>query len=101
MNVQQFRQLCTPSKVYFAFSIFFIILAAIQNIGCVGEYHLGDYSCNVSSTALVFTFKLIYVLFWTWILNLICKDGHKTFSWFLVLFPILLMFVLLGVLLLL
>jgi hypothetical protein len=101
MNIQQFRQLCTPSKVYFALSIFFIILAAIQNIGCVGEYHLGHYSCSVPSTLLVFTIKLIYIVFWTWVLNLICKDGHKMISWFLVLFPIILMFVLLGALLLL
>lgn len=101
MNTQQFRQLCSPSKIYFTFSVFFILIAAIQNIGFINEYHLGHYSCNVSSTILVFTFKLIYVLFWTWILNLICKDGHKTIAWLLVLFPILLMFVLLGILLLL
>lgn len=101
MNLIKFRELCTPSKIYFAFSLFFIFIAAIQNIGFMNEYHLGDYSCNVSSTILVFTFKLIYVLFWTWVLNLICKDGHTTISWFLVLFPILLMFVLLGILLLL
>ncbi len=101
MNINQFRELCTPSKIYFAFSFFFILMSAIQNIGCMNEYHLGHYTCNVSSTILVFAFKLVYVLFWTWVLNLICKDGHKTISWLLVLFPILLMFVLLGILLLL
>ena len=95
-----FRDLCSPSKFYFSMSIFFLIVSAIQNMGCSTEYHLGHYSCNVFSTVLIFAFKLMYVLFWSWILNLVCKDGHKTIAWLLVLFPILLMFVLLGFLLL-
>lgn len=101
ISIRRFKELCTPSQIYFAMSFFFLLVAATQNIGCTSEYHLGHYSCSVSSTLLVFAFKLMYVLFWTWILNLICKDGHKTIAWLLVLFPILLMFVLLGVLLLL
>ena len=96
----KFRELCTPSKFYFSMSILFLLVAAIQNMGFSTEYHLGHYSCGVSSTLLIFTFKLMYILFWTWILNLVCKDGHKTIAWLLVLFPILLMFVLLGILLL-
>lgn len=95
-----FRELCSPSKFYFAFSLFFLMVAAIQNMGCSNEYHLGYYSCGVSSTILIFVFKLVYVLFWTWILNLVCKDGHKTIAWLLVILPALLMFVLLGILLL-
>ena len=80
-------------------SMFFLIAAAIQNMGFSTKYHLGHYSCDVSSTLLIFTYKIMYVLFWTWILNLVCKDGQKTIAWLLVLFPILLMFVLLGILL--
>lgn len=100
MATPTFRELCTPSKLYFSMSIFFLIVSAIQNMGCSTEYHLGHYSCGVFSTILIFAFKLMYVLFWSWILNLVCKDGHKTIAWLLVLFPILLMFVLLGFLLL-
>jgi len=33
-------------------------------------------------------------------LNAVCKAGYKSFSWFLVLFPFLLMFVALGLMLL-
>ncbi len=96
----KFKELCSPSKFYFAVSILFLISSAIQNIGCDNKYHLGHYSCPVSSTIILFAFKLGYILFWTWILNLVCKDGHKTIAWLLVLFPVLLMFVLLGTLLL-
>lgn len=96
----KFKELCSPSKFYFLVSILFLISSAIQNIGYSTKYHLGHYSCVVSSTILLFSFKLAYILFWTWILNLVCKDGHKTIAWLLVLFPVLLMFVLLGTLLL-
>ena len=97
----KFRELCSPSKFYFVFSLFFLIFAAIQNIGCLTEYHLGYYSCNVYSTVLIFVLKIVYILFWTWILNLICKDGHKMIAWLLVILPVLLMFTLLGIMLLL
>ena len=93
------RVMCSPSKLYFGLSVFFLMITSIQNFGYTNEYHLGCYGCSVSSTLLLFTFKLLYVLFWTWILNLICKDGHRTLAWILVLFPIILMFVLLGLLL--
>jgi hypothetical protein len=45
---------------------------------------------------IVFTIKILYIFFWTWILNLICKGGHKGIAWLLVLFPFLLLFVILG-----
>ena len=32
-------------------------------------------------------FKILYILFWTWILDLICKSGHKGIAWALVLAP--------------
>jgi hypothetical protein len=47
---------------------------------------------------LVFIIKLIYILFWTWVLNLICKDGHTNISWLLVLLPFILLFVMIGLL---
>jgi hypothetical protein len=34
----------------------------------------------------------IYVVFWTWVLNLICKAGYKWLSWVLVLAPFVLIF---------
>ena len=90
------KQLCAPAAFYFIFSIIGLVLMMLQYIGNHNKYHLGSYSCNVSSTPIIFLLKLIYVLFWTWVLNLICKDGHSGISWLLVLFPIILLFVLLG-----
>ena len=42
----------------------------------------------------------VYIIFWTFILNAICKAGYKSISWFLVLLPFLLLAVALGLLLL-
>ena len=92
------KELCTPSLVYFVVSMIGLALAAIQNFGNTKKYTLGSFSRKVSSTAVIFIIKLIYILFWTWILNLICKDGHTNVAWFLVLFPFVLLFVLLGML---
>jgi len=94
------KELCTPSLIYFFISMLGLAIAVIQNLGNTKSYTLGSFSCNVPSTILVFIVKLIYILFWTWILNLICRDGYSTISWFLVLFPFILSFVLLGILLL-
>ena len=97
---KKISELCTPSRIYFWFSAILLVAMAIQNIGNTHMYHLGCYSCVVPHTILIFAFKLMYVLFWTWILNLICKDGYKNIAWLFVLFPILLLFVLLGVMML-
>ena len=91
-----FKDLCTPSAVYFIVSILSLIMILFQNLGNSSSYHVGNFSCRVPSTILVFIVKLIYILFWTWILNLICKDGHTGISWFLVLFPFILFFVIIG-----
>jgi hypothetical protein len=94
------KELCRPSLVYFVVSMLGIFIAVLQNLGNTKKYKLGCFSCNVTSTILIFIVKLIYIFFWTWILNLICKDGHSGISWLLVLLPFILSFVLLGILLL-
>jgi hypothetical protein len=58
-------------------------------------YTLGHFSTPVPNTWLVLIINIIYVLFWTWILNLMCKDGHREIAWFLVLLPFVLFFILL------
>jgi len=73
-----------------------IIAAIIQNLGNRDVYSLGLLHTQVPNTTVVFIVKIIYVLFWTYILNLICKDGHKEISWFLVIVPFILLFAVIG-----
>jgi hypothetical protein len=91
-----FKELCSPAALYFIVSIFALLMILFQNLGNSNSYHMGNFSCRVPSTTLIFIVKLIYILFWTWILNLICKDGHTGISWLLVLFPFILFFILIG-----
>jgi hypothetical protein len=92
------KDLCTPASLYFCISLFALIIVLFQNLGNTNSYPVGSFSCRVPSTTIVFIVKLIYVLFWTYILNLICKDGHTTISWLLVLLPWILLFVMIGLL---
>jgi len=92
------KDLCTPAQVYFVLSIISLVAVLLQNLGNTNSYHIGSFSCRVPNTSIIFIVKLIYILFWTWILNLICKDGHVAISWLLVLFPIILLFVMIGLL---
>jgi hypothetical protein len=92
------KELCTPAMLYFVISMIGLVIVLMQNLGNTNSYHVGSFSCRVPNTAVVFIVKLIYVLFWTYILNLICKDGHTSLSWLLVLLPWLLLFVMMGIL---
>ena len=89
-------QLCTPAYIYFIISILAIAISAVQNIGSNKTYNLGMFSCYVPNCIVIFIVKIIYILFWTWILNLICKDGYTGIAWFLVLLPFILLFVIMG-----
>ena len=96
---RRFKDLCNPAAFYFVISILGLIIIMFQNLGNNGRYSLGSYSVRVPSTILIFVLNVLYILFWTWVLNLICKDGHKEISWLLVLFPFILLFVILGMML--
>lgn len=94
------KELCNPALLYFIISIVALVLVAFQNLGNRNSYNVGSFSCRVPSTIMVFIVKFIYILFWTWVLNLICKDGHAGLSWLLVLLPWILLFVIMGLLVL-
>ena len=95
-----FRHLCKPAMVYLAVSVAVFIIIAYQNMGLSNMYCMGDFSCYVPSTAAVIFSEGLYILFWTWILNLMCRTGYASISWFLVVFPLVLFFVLIGLMML-
>ena len=97
---KSFKELCTPAVIYFVISIVSLVVVLLQNLGNSNSYNMGSFSCRVPNTAMVFVVQLIYVLFWTYVLNLICKDGHTELSWLLVLLPWILLFVIIGLLML-
>jgi len=97
-TVAGLRNLCTPAYTYLVLSIILLLVMVYQNYSFSNTYCLGSYSCDVSSTTMIFVIKIVYVLFWTWVLNLICRAGAPSFAWFLVLFPFVLLFLLIALL---
>jgi hypothetical protein len=97
--IKKLKELCPPAYFYFVISMLGFFLLFVQNMGNVGTYSVGIFSTNVTSTISIFLVKFIYILFWTWILDLICKDGYTNISWFLVLIPFIIFFVIIGLLL--
>ena len=95
---KKLKDLCTPALIYFVISILALVLVVLQNLGNNNSYHVGSFSCRVPNTVSIFVIKIIYILFWTYVLNLICKDGHTSLSWLLVLLPWILLFVMMGIL---
>ena len=80
MNYSTFKYLCLPSKIYFVLAI----------IGILSSLLAPSIFGNVPLFMQLIHF--IYVVFWTWVLNLICKAGYKWLSWVLVLAPFFLIF---------
>lgn len=94
--LKSIKKLCPPALVYLILSIIGFFLVLCQNIGNSNSYNIGSYSMRCHSTVLVFICKVICILIWTWILNVLCKNGFTGVSWFLVLLPFILMFVVLA-----
>jgi hypothetical protein len=70
------NHLCSPAKLYLFITILGIIIALFNRIGLIPVF-----------------IKLLFALFWTFILNWLCKKGYKTLSWFIVLLPIILILI--------
>lgn len=90
--------LCTPAFIYILLSSIGIIILAYQNYGNQNLYCVGNINCPVESTTPVFIAKILYVLFWTFILNTLCSYGYYKLSWFILLLPFILFFVIVTVL---
>lgn len=67
---KEFKKLCTPAKIYFAIAVLASIISLIKG---------ASYLFIIS--------KLIFALFWTYILGWLCKKGFVYISWALVLLP--------------
>lgn len=90
------KNLCSPALVYLTIEALILLSIILQNIGKPGMLCIGNYSCNMANMFPFYLIKVLYISFWTFVLNLMCKGGYGSFAWFLVLLPIMLFFVGLG-----
>ena len=102
-----YQDLCTPAKVYVVLAVIYMIGAYFSindfsNFMQVNQSKIHPYmnSLNFSvsqSTNSITIANILFTMFWTWILNCLCSAGYSRVSWFLVLFPYLLMFIAVAV----
>ena len=96
-----FNSLCTPAQLYLGLSTIAVISSCIQNIGNPNSFACGLMKAQSPVNNVVYIIgEVIYVLIWTYLLNLLCKKGYTKVSWLFVLLPFIAMFVLLGLLIL-
>jgi len=94
---KQLKSLCTPAQIYFFLSMFSILAIMSQNVMQSHIYRIGAYSVPTPFTNIVtFLLKIISILIWTYILKYLCDHGFMGVAWFLVLLPIVFMFVIIG-----
>ena len=92
-----FNKICTPAQLYLAISLVAVISILIQNCEDNTVYRVGDMVVKTPCHNLAFfAVKVLYIILWTWLLNLLCKKGFSGISWLLVLLPIVGMFVMIG-----
>ncbi len=98
MSIVGLRNLCTPAVIYLSISMLLLVVMYIQNRNNIDVYCLGAYECDVTNVTAIFLIKFVYILFWTWILNLICKSGWTSIAWLLLLLPVIMFFLLIALL---
>ena len=101
--MKSFADYCTPARVYLGISFVGLVLIVIQNLmnpNNNSELCIGMYKCTMTNKILLLAFKILYILLWGWFLNLLCKNGLKKLSWFILLIPFLVVSIGIGALML-
>lgn len=79
--------LCPPAQAYLGLSLvgmFFFFFTAYDASQQFCDKSIG---CNIGNTSFMMVVKLLFVLLYTWMLNLLCNRVSPWASWVLVLLP--------------
>ena len=71
--IKDIEKLCTPAFVFFVLSV----------IGIVASL----FSMRFLIDPVLILVKIAYVAFWTYLLSVLCKHGHRELSWVLLFLP--------------
>lgn len=86
--------LCPPARIYLIFSIIMFLVMVFQNYGQIDIYCLGKLRCEAPNLSMIFIIKILYTIFWTVIIQLLCNAKQPLLAWALVIYPLLLYVVL-------
>lgn len=97
-----YQDLCTPAKVYITLAVIYMICAYFSISECLSFMQVNQSKMHPQLNSLnndirqstngITIANVLFTLFWTWVLNRICSAGYIRVSWFLVLFPYLMLF---------
>lgn len=90
---KQIKKLCIPSFAYLVLSTVAFLSLLAQNLRDSRRFCMGKLSCHVPHVSLVFLAKIIYIAFWTWAIDTLCKAGYMKTAWTLLFLPVILFFV--------
>jgi hypothetical protein len=83
------NNLCKPSYIYIILNTLLLIPVTIQNILNIkqNKYCVGTFKCSVTSIIPIFIAKILFIIGWTFVLDLLCKKGYNNLSWIMLLLP--------------
>jgi hypothetical protein len=93
MEFKVLKNLCAPALAYLVLSIVSLLSLLRQNMSDSRQFCLGELKCDVPHIALVWISQILYIGFWTWILNSICRAGYMKTAWLVFFLPIVMFFV--------
>jgi hypothetical protein len=85
-------KLCAPSKIYFFMAIILFFLSVVNDMQNKDKVCLGKLKCD--NKPLYYILNVLFILAWTWVLNKLCSAGWTKLSWFLLLFPFIMLIIL-------
>ena len=96
-----FDKLCTPAQIYLIVSFILMILSYF-GLNAISQQITLNQSNSSLLQSLNFTYQkdtrtsyvvqAVFIVLWTWVLSYLCNKGFSNLSWFLILFPWILMF---------
>lgn len=86
--------LCPAAKIYLTISVIAMIVMSLNVFGTNHVFCIGSSTCEspINSVSL-YLLKILYVVFWTWVLNVICRKVSMGLALAIALVPFLLFFV--------
>ena len=86
--------LCRPSKIYFFVAIILLFFSFVSDARNKDKDKvcLGKLKCD--NKPLYYILNVLFILAWTWVLNKLCSAGWTKLSWFLLLFPFIMLIIL-------
>ena len=96
-----FDKLCTPAQIYLIGSFILMVLSYF-GLNAISQQITLNQSNSSFLQSLNFTYQkdsrtsyviqAVFIVLWTWVLSYLCNKGFSNLSWFLILFPWILMF---------